>query len=366
MPRRCARWSSPATSSTWSSGCATPSASSPAVRIVASGTVRELRAAEGGRQLRVVVARCARRLGRRAPRRPGGQRAARGHPAGAGAGHRRPGRAGRRPAHRAGHPLRLAGTHAGRAVPRGRARRRRWRRDRARGLGAATGSGWSPAGRSATRVRDKGFLISSAVIVLLVLGVMGFQLVVGGSGSSTTDRHRRRRRPGRAGPGPRRASRSAPRSPSPSSPTWPPRGRRSSDGDVDAVLVGGAGDDPQVVVGPAGTTPRPPSPGPRSGRCRSPASSVSRAWTLVPPPAITYDVLDPAAESDSQAVVVALLGVVVLYALLHPVRPVRRPGRGGGEVLPGGGAAAGDHEAVAAAGRQDPRARACWGWSRSC
>ena len=44
-----------------------------------------------------------------------------------------------------------------------------------------------------------------------------------------------------------------------------------------------------------------------------------------------------------------------------PVRAVRRPGRRRGEVEPGGRAAAGDHEAVAAAGRQDRRPRRCSG-----
>ena len=91
-------------------------------RMVATGTVEELRRREAGRLLRVVVPDAAPGLGRRAGRRPRGVRAGRRHAAGADAGHRRPVRPGRGAADRPGHPLRLAAAHPGGAVP-GRRRR---------------------------------------------------------------------------------------------------------------------------------------------------------------------------------------------------------------------------------------------------
>ena len=62
--RAACRSSSPATSSTWSSGCATGSASSGRARLVASGSVDELRAG-GPSQLVVDVPQAAPGLGRR-------------------------------------------------------------------------------------------------------------------------------------------------------------------------------------------------------------------------------------------------------------------------------------------------------------
>ncbi|SDO41314.1 ABC-2 type transport system permease protein [Klenkia soli] len=171
------------------------------------------------------------------------------------------------------------------------------------------------AGREiTTRARDKGFLISSAVIVLLVLGVMVFQLLSGGSGSSTAIGTvdggaqveqalvRSGEQVGTEVTVTEYADTAAAR-------------QAVTDGDVDAVLVGAAGEDPQVVVESS-----------RDGAASAIAEtavgalSVARQLgeqgvSLTPPPAISYDVLDPSTEDRGQAVVVALLGVVVLYAL---------------------------------------------------
>ncbi len=87
------------------------------------------------------------------------------------------------------------------------------------------------------------------------------------------------------------------------------------DGDVDAVLVGGAGDDPQVVVETSRDDAASAIAGTAVGALSVARQLGEQGVQLTPPPAISYDVLDPAAGGDDEAVVVALLGVVVLYAL---------------------------------------------------
>ncbi len=182
------------------------------------------------------------------------------------------------------------------------------------GLGAAARIRLVAGREISTRGRDKNFLISSAVIVVLVLGIMGFQLVVGGSGSSTAI--------GTVDGGAQVEQalvRSGEQVGTEVTVTEfaDLAGARQAvtDGDVDAVLVGGAGDDPQVVVRSSRDDAASSIAGTAVGALSVARQLGEQGVDLVPPPAISYDVLDPAAESDSQAVVVALLGVVVLYAL---------------------------------------------------
>ncbi|WP_225234521.1 ABC transporter permease [Klenkia terrae] len=171
------------------------------------------------------------------------------------------------------------------------------------------------AGREiTTRARDKGFLISSAVIVLLVLGVMVFQLLAGGSGSSTTI--------GTVDGGAQveqalvRSGEQVGTDVTVTEFADVAAARQAvADGDVDAVLVGGAGDDPQVVVESSRDDAASGIAGTAVGALSVARQLGEQGVQLTPPPAISYDVLDPATEGNGQQVVVALLGVVVLYAL---------------------------------------------------
>ena len=171
------------------------------------------------------------------------------------------------------------------------------------------------AGREiTTRARDKGFLISSAVIVLLVLGVMVFQLLAGGSGSSTTI--------GTVDGGAQveqalvRSGEQVGTDVTVTEFADVAAARQAvADGDVDAVLVGGAGDDPQVVVESSRDDAASAIAGTAGGALSVARQLGEQGVQLTPPPAISYDVLDPATEGNGQQVVVALLGVVVLYAL---------------------------------------------------
>ena len=146
-------------------------------RMVATGTVAELRAHEGRRQLRVIVpdapATWAGALpgghrGVRAPWRPG---------AGAGPGHRRPAGAGGGGPGRPGGALQLAAADPDRAVPGGgvRARRRDRRRRTAGGVGMSAPRGMVGLvvrREITTRVRERSFLISTAVTLLIIAAVV--------------------------------------------------------------------------------------------------------------------------------------------------------------------------------------------------
>ena len=188
--RAACRSCSPATSSTSSSGCATPSASSPAVAwwpparsrssaaarpAGCSGSSSRTQPTAGPAALpgvRVVSEQAGDTLLDLAPR------------------HRRPGGARGGPAHRPRHALRLAPAHPGRDVPRGRAAAPsdgRRRRDRDPATPGSAALVRLVAGREvSTRIRDKTFLFSSAAILLLVLGAMVFQIVVASGATKVT------------------------------------------------------------------------------------------------------------------------------------------------------------------------------------
>ncbi|MGY1615683.1 ABC transporter permease [Geodermatophilus sp. SYSU D00691] len=171
------------------------------------------------------------------------------------------------------------------------------------------------AGREiSTRLRDKGFLISTAVLLLLVLGVMAFQIVVNSGGSSTTI--------GVVG----------------SSATVEPAlvsqgeafgtdvevrtladedaARRAVDaGDVDAAVIDPEGADPRLLVQTGG--------GETQALVESAVAAVSVAdqlqqadVTLDPPPRVDVVALQADGEDRTQATVVAIVGVGLLYFLL--------------------------------------------------
>ncbi len=172
------------------------------------------------------------------------------------------------------------------------------------------------AGREmSTRVKDKGFIVSSVVIVLLVLGLMVFQLVSGSSTSTTTV--------GTVAGGAQveqalvRAGEQVGTEVTVTELPDEAAARQAvADGDVEAVLLDGAGDTPQVVVESSADEAAAAIAETAVG-----ALSVSRQLgeqgvDLVAAPAITYSVLDPDDDGNTTAVLVALLGVVVLYGLL--------------------------------------------------
>ncbi|MGY1809865.1 ABC transporter permease [Blastococcus sp. SYSU D00669] len=171
------------------------------------------------------------------------------------------------------------------------------------------------AGREiSTRLRDKGFLISTAVLLLLVVGVMAFQIVVNSGGSST--------RIGVVG----------------SSATLEPAlvsqgeafgtdvevraladedaARRAvDDGDVDAAVIDPEGADPRLLVQTEG--------GETQALVETAVAAVSVAAqlqqadvTLDPPPRVDVVALQADGEDRTQATVVAIVGVGLLYFLL--------------------------------------------------
>ncbi|QNG39248.1 ABC transporter permease [Geodermatophilaceae bacterium NBWT11] len=166
-----------------------------------------------------------------------------------------------------------------------------------------------------TRVRDKGFIVSSVVIVLLVLGLMVFQLVSGSQTSTSTI--------GVVGGTPQveqalvRSGETVGVQVEVTELADEAAARQAvADEDVDAALLGATGDSPQVVVQDS-------SDDGASAIAESAVGALSVAQQLgeqgvdlQPAPAIDFVVLDPEADGDTTAVLVALLGVVVLYGLL--------------------------------------------------
>lgn len=170
------------------------------------------------------------------------------------------------------------------------------------------------AGREiTTRARDKGFIISSLVIVLLVVGVMVFQLVAGGRTSSTTI--------GVVGGNPsvttalQQTGESAGTQVTVTDLADEAAARQAvADGDVDAAVLDPTGDSPTLVV---------ESSTDDDGIVRSALAGLSVAAQLAeqgvdlqPAPPLSTVELDPSGDDRGPAVVVALVGVVVLYGLL--------------------------------------------------
>ncbi|MCO7219698.1 ABC transporter permease [Klenkia sp. PcliD-1-E] len=163
-----------------------------------------------------------------------------------------------------------------------------------------------------TRVRDKGFIISSLVIVLLVVGVMIFQLVAGGRGSTTTI--------GVVGGNP--SVQTALQQAGEASgtavtvrdlPDEAAARQALTDGDVDGAVLDPTGDSPQLLVESSGGV----EDIVRSavGALSVGAQLAAQGVDLQPAPNVSVTELDPS-EDNGPAVVVALVGVVVLYGLL--------------------------------------------------
>jgi ABC-2 type transport system permease protein len=171
------------------------------------------------------------------------------------------------------------------------------------------------AGREiTTRIRDKGFLIGSAVLIVLILGMMLFQVamnsgndetkigVVGGNAVVEQALVAQGDALGTDVTVTSYADEAAARA-------------AVEDEDVDGALLGPAGPQPQLVL-------KSEEPGAQSlvqGALTSlsTAQQLSQAGVqLQPGPQVELVTLDPDAENRFQATIVALVGVVVLYGLI--------------------------------------------------
>jgi len=171
------------------------------------------------------------------------------------------------------------------------------------------------AGREiSTRIRDKGFLIGSAVLIVLILGMLVFQVainsgsdetkigVVGGSAAVT----QALRTQGDAldtdvqvvAYDDEAAARTA-----------------VEDGDVDGALLSPSGDQPELLVekdgGQTGTLVQNAVQG-----MSITAQLADADVQLTDPPTVDVVSLDPDADADLEATIVALVSVFVLYSLL--------------------------------------------------
>ncbi|WP_448625522.1 ABC transporter permease [Geodermatophilus sp. URMC 64] len=163
-------------------------------------------------------------------------------------------------------------------------------------------------------MRDKNFLISSAVLLLLIIGVMVFQIVVNSGGSTTTI--------GVVGDGRNieqvlvaqgdllgtevevreLADEAAAR-------------RAVDDGDVDAAVVDPEGSAPRLLVERDAGTERDLVQGALT--TLSTAEQLQQAnVALDPPPQLQVVPLEAGGEDRTQATVVAIIGVGLLYTLL--------------------------------------------------
>jgi ABC-2 type transport system permease protein len=171
------------------------------------------------------------------------------------------------------------------------------------------------AGREiSTRIRDKGFLVGSAVLIVLILGMLGFQVainsgsdttriaVVGGSSAVTEAL---------------RAQGNALGTDVEVVPYDDEASARTAvkDGDVDAALLSPAGRQPELLVENDGGQTEPLVQGAVQGMAIS-QQLADAGVQLASPPQVDVVALDPDADADLEAAVVALVGVVVLYSLL--------------------------------------------------
>jgi ABC-2 type transport system permease protein len=183
-----------------------------------------------------------------------------------------------------------------------------------RQLGAAALVRLVAAREVSTRIRDKNFLISSAVLLVLIVGVTVFQAVLAGQGSTTTigvvgaDQNLSRAlvAQGEAA-GTDVELRAFPDAAA---------ARAAVDGDdVDAALLATDPADPQLVVQRSGGTAQAVAQG--AVAAVSTAQQLAEAGVqLVPPPRVAVVALDPDAENRQQATIVAIIGVGLLYFLL--------------------------------------------------
>jgi ABC-2 type transport system permease protein len=171
------------------------------------------------------------------------------------------------------------------------------------------------AGREiSTRLRDKNFLISTAVLLVLIVGAMVFQVIVNSGDSTTTigvvgsSRNVEQvlvaqgRALGTDVEVRDLASEAAARA-------------AVDDGDVDAAVIDPEGSDPRLVVEKSGGTEEQLVQG--AVAALSTADQLQQAnIALQPPPRVAVVPLESDTEDRTQATVVAVVGVSFLYFLL--------------------------------------------------
>jgi ABC-2 type transport system permease protein len=171
------------------------------------------------------------------------------------------------------------------------------------------------AGREiSTRIRDKGFLVGSAVLIVLILGMLVFQVainsgsdttrigVVGGSAAVTEALQTQGDALGTDVEVIAYDDESTART-------------AVGGGDVDAALLSPAGRQPELLVESGGGQTETLVQGAVQGMSMSQQLAESGVQ-LQSPPEVEVVALDPNADADLEAAVVALVGVVVLYSLL--------------------------------------------------
>jgi ABC-2 type transport system permease protein len=164
------------------------------------------------------------------------------------------------------------------------------------------------------RVRDKNFIISSAVILLLLLGTLGLQVALG-SGADTT-------RIGVVGAGPELTTalegQGAALGVDVEVTEFADEGEGRTavaDEDVDGALIGGPGNPELLVQESAGGTLQAVVQG-AVAQLAIAEQLAAVGVTDLQVPEVSVTALDPDADQDGQRVVVAIIGVGILYGLL--------------------------------------------------
>ncbi|CCH86336.1 ABC-type Na+ efflux pump, permease component [Modestobacter italicus] len=171
------------------------------------------------------------------------------------------------------------------------------------------------AGREvSTRIRDKGFLLGSGVLIVLILGMLVFQVAINSGGESTR----------LAVVGGSAAVTDALEAQGEALDTdvsvvdyddEAAARRAVEDGDVDAALLSPSAAQPELLVENDGGTAETIVQGAVQGMAVS-QQLADAGVQLQSPPEVDVVALDPDADADTEAAVVALVGVVVLYSLL--------------------------------------------------
>jgi ABC-2 type transport system permease protein len=171
------------------------------------------------------------------------------------------------------------------------------------------------AGREiSTRLRDKNFLISTAVLLILIIGVMVFQVILGSRGSTST-----------VGvvDGSPAFTQALKAQGDAAGTTVTVRGipdeaaaRAGVDaGDLDAAVVDPLGESPVLVVENTGGTEEAIVDG-AIATVSVQQQLADAGVRLQPPPQVDVVALQPSGEDRTQATVVAIVGVGLLYFLL--------------------------------------------------
>ena len=171
------------------------------------------------------------------------------------------------------------------------------------------------AGREiSTRIRDKGFLIGSAVLILLIVGLLAFQVVMSNGADDT--------RIGVVGGDAAvtealRTQGEALDTDVEVVPFDDEAAARTAveDGDVDGALLSPSGVQPELLVERDGGQAETLVQGAVQGLALD-QQLTEAGVQLQAPPQVDVVSLDPDADADLEAAVVALVGVVVLYSLL--------------------------------------------------